>query len=158
MRHEITNANETQAVKAAVEDFVLNSNLEALQSFTIEGKLDGFGAYALNLQANLQSLKEKKAALQKEQAAIEERLEKVENYLLTELGGQSFEGRTSRIEVRHSTSVEVNNMEAVPDNFKKIKVEVDKASALKELRAGGEIPGLQLLSKENIKIKPSKME
>jgi hypothetical protein len=60
-----------------------------------------------------------------------------------------------KINFRKSESVEVTDMEVLPEDYKTTKLveQADKVKLKADIKAGFEIPGAQLVTKENLQIK-----
>lgn len=159
MTHAEVNVNNKNEVFNAVKSIIASNNtLEGIEGVadTKSALYDGIGAVVLSLQEEGDKLRAEEKALAEKRRVLEEKQTLLEEYLLENLKGQSFEGSTARIEIRQSTSVAIEDEAAVPDKYIRIKREVKKTDALKLLREGQKIPGLILEEKENIKVKPSK--
>lgn len=117
-------------------------------------KLDSIGAYVKGLMASAKAHKEEA----KNQAAMAAADENKAKSLIEYVRRHTEEGKRYKLtrcdwRWRKSTSVNVIDEEAVPDNYKKMTVSVDKAAAKKALAAGEEIPGLKLEEKVGLSVK-----
>lgn len=128
--------------------------LEALQ-VQREEKLDNIGAYIKNLLAEAKMLKEEEAALKARREAKERKAESLKNYLATALDGEKFESARVACSWRKSEAVAVDDIELLPDEYKveKTTYTADKAKIKEALKAGAEVRGAWLETKNNLQIK-----
>lgn len=128
--------------------------LEDLQ-MQMDEKLDNIGCYIKNLIAEAKVLKEEEQALKARREAKEKRAESLKNYMASVLDGQKFESPRVVCSWRKSESVAIENLDLIPDDFKVTKTEVqpDKTKIKEALKAGGEVSGAYLNTKNNLTIK-----
>ena len=69
--------------------------------------------------------------------------------------GEKFADENSKVSWRKSEAVviEDNDIEFVPPDFQRIKVEADKTALKKALKEGAEFDGITLVTKQNIQVK-----
>lgn len=82
--------------------------------------------------------------------------EKVKEYYRSQLekaGIKKLETESGTLSLRLSKVVEIINSELVPDQYLRIKTEINKQDAKAILLAGGTVPGLMLQEKLNLQIK-----
>lgn len=128
--------------------------LEALQ-VQREEKLDNIGAYIKNLLAEAKMLKEEEAALKARREAKERKAESLKNYLASALDGEKFESARVACSWRKSEAVAVDDVDLLPDEYKveKTTYTADKAKIKEALKAGTEVRGAWLETKNNLQIK-----
>lgn len=145
---------ESQDSETGEVDESLVHVLEDLQMQRNE-KIDNIGAYIKNLTAEANMLKEEENALKARREAKEKKAESLKNYLSSVLDGERFESARVVCSWRKSDSVEVEDVELLPDEFKvvKTKIEPNKAEIKKALKSGTEVRGAWLIEKNNIQIK-----
>lgn len=158
-------------INSAIEDAINNLltsvdeetgevNTEALQNLSDlqvqkDEKLDNIGAYIKNLLAEADMIKAEEANLKARREAKEKKAEHLKEYLATALNGEKFESPRVSCTWRKSEVVSIVSVESIPDEYKKTKTEVsaDKTAIKKAIKAGQEICGAILETKNNLQIK-----
>lgn len=130
---------------------------EELQSLSIERdqKLEGFGVYIKELDAEFNALKAEYQTLKQRMDSIAKKRDGLIQYihdylLLNEI--DKFETSKVKFSFRKSDRVEVNE-DIVPKKYLKIKYVVDKLSIKELLKSGKKIKGCELISYQNLQIK-----
>ena len=158
-------------INSAIEDAINNLltsvdeetgevNPEALQNLSDlqvqkDEKLDNIGAYIKNLLAEADMIKAEEANLKARREAKEKKAERLKDYLSTALNGEKFESPRVSCTWRKSEVVTIPDLEAIPDEYKKTKTEIsaDKTAIKKAIKAGQEVKGATLETKNNLQIK-----
>ena len=113
--------------------------------------------YYKNVKAEADALKAEKQKLAERQRVAENKAEWMKRYIAADLQGEKFEPEedvTVRVTYRKSKSVECEDVYQVPDEYLRYKEpELDKTKVKKALDAGEEVPGCELVEKQNIQIK-----
>ena len=132
----------------------LAAKLSELQMEKSE-KLDNVGAYIKNLLAEAEMLKKEEKALKERREAKERKAERLKNYLASVLNGEKFESARVVCSWRKSESVVVPDVDLLPDEYIVIKTETsaDKNEIKAALKAGKEVRGAYLETKNNLQIK-----
>jgi len=124
----------------------------------IESKLEGYAKVHQSMEAEQIAIKAEidrlKALLERSKKA-EERLDAAVFNYMTATEKTEAKAGIYTYKVKESTATNVTDIDAVPENYIKIKTEysVDKATVLKALRAGEEIPGVELVTNRKITLK-----
>lgn len=120
-----------------------------------EEKIDNIGAYIKNLKSDVVALKAEIDNLKERMDSKKKKAEYLENYLSEILGGEKFESPRVKISYRKSESVMIPDMELLDEAYTKTKTEVvaDKTAIKEALKAGEEVRGAFLETKNNIQIK-----
>lgn len=100
------------------------------------------------LEAEIEALKAYKEKLK----AAQKRMTDLASFVMETRKVDELEGNFSKFRKKESVAVLVKDLEAVPQDYLRIKtsVEVDKAEAGKALKSGVEIPGLMLEQRTSI--------
>jgi len=119
-------------------------------------KIESLGCYIKNLSAFVEALKQEKLSIADRQAKAERKIERLKDYLVSNLQGEKF--KTSKVEIgyRHSQKVaftipEEDLVEYYKDGnneFLKTKYEFDKAKIKEALKNNEVVYGTEL--KENV--------
>ena len=96
----------------------------------------------------IKRLTERKKTLQNAQ----ERLKTTLKNAMVEFGIISIEGKTLKIGLRKSESVEVN-LDELDDKFKRVKVEADKTAIKNAIKNGEEVKGAVLVENKSLQIR-----
>lgn len=99
----------------------------------------------------IKRLTERKKQLAKTQELLKDRLTEA----MQEFGITEMKGKTIKLSFRKSESVDVYNVDALPDEFKrtKVSIEPDKVAIKEALKNGEEVEGATLFIKDNLQIK-----
>lgn len=96
----------------------------------------------------IKRLAERKKALQNAQERLKSTLKKA----MIEFNIVSIEGKTLKIGLRKSESVEVN-LDELDDRFKRVKVEADKTAIKNAIKNGEEVKGAVLVENKSLQIR-----
>lgn len=121
-------------------------------------KAEDYGHAILNLKgmaAAAKAEKERLAALQKFYENAQKRLTDALSNAMQVFGHDKVENATMRLSLRHSTATEVDDLDAVPAEYKTTKVEVvaDKTAIKKAIQQGEAVPGAHLVENVSLQIK-----
>ena len=121
-------------------------------------KAEDYGHAILNLKgmaAAAKAEKERLAGLQKFYENAQKRLTDALSTAMQVFGHDKVENATMRLSLRHTTATEVDDLDAIPSEFKTTKVEVvaDKTAIKKAIQSGEEVPGAHLVENVNLQIK-----
>ena len=97
----------------------------------------------------IKRLQDKKKQIQHTQEMLEERL----STAMQQFGFEEMKGKTIKLTFRKSESVDVYNVDALPERFKRIKIEPDKVAIKEALKNGEVVEGATLFIKNNLQIK-----
>jgi len=99
----------------------------------------------------IKRLQERRKQLAKTQDMLKDRL----TGAMQEFGITEMKGKTIKLSFRKSESVDVYNVDALPEEFKrtKVTVEPDKIAIKEALKNGEVVEGATLLIKDNLQIK-----
>lgn len=121
-------------------------------------KIENTGLYIKNLNADIEQLRAEECALQQRRKSKENRVKSLKNYMtysLQQAGQNKFETPRLALSFRKSSAVEVEDVEKLPKEYKKIKTEIspDKTAIGKALKAGEEIAGAILVERLSLQVK-----
>lgn len=127
---------------------------EALQMERNE-KLENIALWVKNLTSEAEALKAEEKAFAERRKAAEKKAESLKRYLDSALKGQKFNTTKVAISYRKSTSVDVLDVEKLPEAYRKTvtTVSADKVAISSALKAGELVDGATLVEKNNISIK-----
>ncbi len=117
-------------------------------------KIEGCALYIKNLMAEAKAVKEEKDKLASRQKALENKAEKITEYISKYLGGEKFSTPRVNISWRKSQAVDILDLSKIPDTFLKYSdPKPDKAAIKALLKAGGKVEGALLVENNNMTIK-----
>ena len=121
-------------------------------------KAEDYGHAILNLKAMATAAKAEKerlSALQKFYENAQKRLTDALSNAMQVFGHDKVENATMRLSLRHSTATEVDDLDAIPMEYKTTKVDVvaDKTAIKKAIQDGIEVPGAHLVENVSLQIK-----
>ena len=130
----------------------------AINEENFAAKSVDFGNAILNFKAMAAAAKAEKerlAAIQKRYENAYNRLDKALTAAMDATGHDKVETPTMRLSLRHTTATEVDNLDAVPMEYKTTKVEVvaDKTAIKKAIQNGEDVPGAHLVENVSLQIK-----
>ncbi len=134
---------------------ILNAEeLDALELARDE-KIEGVGLWIKNLQAEAEAVKKEKDAMADRQRRLEKKAESLKNYLAWALKGEKFSTPRIAMSWRKSESVLIPDEALLDDRFVAVQMvkKPDKKLIKDTLKAGLEVPGAELVTKQNLQIK-----
>jgi hypothetical protein len=127
-----------------------------LLSLAADEKLESIGCLLKDWQAEADAIKAEADRLTERRRIIEARADRLKRYAaeqMTAMGKRKIETPRCVLALRPSKAVEVLDEAKIPDAYFAIKRTVQKAEIAKALKAGAEVPGAQLVERENLQIK-----
>jgi hypothetical protein len=135
------------------------ARLEQLE-LDLQDKVKNIGLYIINMRAEIKAYKEQEDNFKAKRQRLEKKVESLSKYLENNIGGKQFKFTEFEINHRKSTSVEITNVVDFelfamehPEYAKASKIEPDKACIKLAIANGIEIPGAELVTKNNMQIK-----
>ena len=130
------------------------SAFEALQLARDE-KIENIALWVKNLLSEAEALKAEEKAYYERRKRAENKAESLKRYLDSALKGQKFNTTRVSISYRKSTSVDVLDVEKLPEAYRKTvtTVSADKTAIGAALKAGELVDGATLVRKNNLSIK-----
>ena len=123
-------------------------------SLAREEKIDGIALYIEELGVNAAALKAKADELAKRAKAMENKAQRLKDYLATELNGEQYESTSVKISYRKTTTVVVYETVRPAEYFsEKVERKPDKTAIKDAIKGGAVIPGATLVENRNIQIK-----
>ncbi len=119
-------------------------------------KIENCGIMIKNWQSLADSIKAEEETLKRRRQILENRAEWLTNYLIYCLKpGEKYNAGKVELRWRKSEAVEIVDEFKIPDEYIKIVQEsrIDKMAIKEKLKAGEEIPGAALVTKQNLTIK-----
>lgn len=117
-----------------------------------DDKIENIACWIKNLKADAAALKAEKEAFAKRQKAAERKVESLSKYLNAYLAGARYKGKRASITYRKVAQVEIADEAAIPEEFKRVKIEPNKVDIKLAIRQGKEVPGASLVEKNNMVI------
>lgn len=130
----------------------------AINEENFAAKSVDFGNAILNFKAMAAAAKAEKerlADIQKHYENAYKRLDTALTAAMRATGRDKVETPTMRLSLRHTTATEVDDLDALPSEFKTTKVEVvaDKTAIKKAIQSGEAVPGAHLVENVSLQIK-----
>ena len=130
--------------------------LEQLEDLQIarDAKLENVALAYKNYKSFAEQIKAEKQALEKRQKQAERQAEWLKDYMARSLKGEEFKTPSVAVSYRQSSTIEVYDMGALPDEYLKYKdPEVDKTKIRAAIKDGVEVPGAVMVNHTNMSIK-----
>lgn len=118
-------------------------------------KLENIALWYKNLQSEAQAYKAEKDIFAEKQRRSEQKAESLKKYLDSALHGSKFDTVKVNISYRKSASVNVIDLDKLPEEYKKsiTTVSADKIAIGTALKQGVSIDGAEIVESNNIQIK-----
>lgn len=117
-------------------------------------KIRNIACYIKNLRSDAEALKAEKMKMAERQRAAENKAASLEQYLRSALyEGEKIKTAEFAISWRKSSTVEIDNVDELPDELCRISREPNKTMIKDALRFGDEVPGARMVDKLNMTIK-----
>ncbi len=127
--------------------------LAALQ-MEFSDKVEGIALWIKNLLSDADQIRAEEKKLADRRKVCENKAQNLKDYLSGYLAGEKFKTPKVAISYRKSESVNVPDVWEVPEDFLKYKdPEPDKTAIKAALKAGREVKGAELVTKQNMLIK-----
>ena len=117
-----------------------------------------YGHAILNLESMAAAAKTEKNRLAKLQKYYDNTAKAINNAIVKAMdktGKTELKTPTLRLSLRHTTSTEVDDITALPKEFKTTKIEevADKTAIKKAIQSGQDVPGAHLITNVSLQIK-----
>jgi len=146
-----------QAIDPETGEILSEEALAILNEYEMErdDKLENVGLYIKNLEADSKAIKEEADKLLQRKKVNDNRVESLRRWLQGALGGCTFTTPRLKISYRRSTSVAIDDMDIIPKEYlrEKVEVSVDKMKLKDDLKAGCIIEGSHLEENISMQIK-----
>lgn len=139
------------------------SDLEAFEALQMarQDKLEGAALYAKNLTSDIKALADEEKALHERRTVLEHKRERLERWLSNVLDGEKFSTPRCDVRFRKSQALEITDERTLrewlemsaPSFLIAQDPKIDKAGIKDAVRAGAEIPCVELVTRQNIAIK-----
>ena len=119
-------------------------------------KCEAVGCYIKELNARAAAIKAEQEGLQKRRKALEAKAERLREYLadwMSAAGKDRLETPRAALSWRKSSAVVVDNIEALPEVCRKVKIEADKTMIRKLIQLGDHLEGARLEETRSLQIK-----
>lgn len=150
-----------------IDDAILNCidtetgdivDLEQFENLEIarDKKISDTACFIKNLRAEAEAIKAEKKNLDARQKSAENLANRLEKYLSGYLNGETFKDARVAISYRKSIATQIAedlDINSLPDEFKKVTVDVNKTAIKDALKKGVIIDGCMLVENTNIQIK-----
>jgi len=119
-------------------------------------KCEAVGCYIKELNAQAAAIKAEQEGLQKRRKALEAKAERLREYLadwMIAAGKERLETPRAALSWRKSSAVVVDDLEALPESCRKVKIEADKALIRMLLKQGDAVEGARLEEGRSLQIR-----
>lgn len=110
-----------------------------------------------NYEADIKAYKEEEKRLATNRKRLEKQLDNLKDYLFTSLkysGVKNVNTGTFKLVVRKNPSkLVIEDEKKIPDDYKRIRFDIDKTILKNDIKAGKEIEGCKLIQEESLSIK-----
>lgn len=121
-----------------------------------DNKIENIALLYKQINSDVTALKNEIDSFAKRKKTAENRADRLKNYLmyaLTESDLDRFETPRCLIKINKSTEVAITNLDALEDDFKRVKVEVDKVAIRNSIKQGQAVLGAEIKERTNLTIK-----
>lgn len=142
-----------KCVDAESGEIIDTEKLEQLQ-MEETSKIENIACWIKNLLSDAEALKVQKQTFADRQKAVENKAESLKKYLSDYLAGQKFSTDKVAISFRKTSSVNVTDMSALPEEYLKFAEPTPDKTAIKNaIKSGQKISGAEILENQSISIK-----
>lgn len=149
--YEINNAI-LECVDMETGEILDAEQLAALQMERSE-KIENVALWYKNLLSDAAAYKAEKDAFAERERAAKAKAESLKQYLLSALAGEKYKSARVSISYRKSSSVVVDDLLQLPQQFIKMNPEPDKTAIKTAINSGEEVCGAHIENKQSIQIK-----
>lgn len=132
-------------------------DVEKLTSLQMERehKIEGVALWVKNLKAEAAAYKAEKAAFADREKRAQNKIESLEKWLTNALNGEKLNTNRVAISFRKSKAVEIQDDSKIPDNYmnETVTFTPDKKGIKESIEYGLDVPGCELVERNNIQIK-----
>ena len=139
-------------------------DIEGLEALSIERdkKLESIALYIKNIEAEAVAIKSEEQVLAERRKVKENKAKRLREYLSDSLAGQSMETPRVRLSFKKSSGVEISDsrvlleyleVNSLDDCIKYKAPEISKSEVGELLKTGVELPGVELVNRNNLQIK-----
>lgn len=141
-----------KCVDAESGEIIDTEKLEQLQ-MEETSKIENIACWIKNLLSDAEALKVQKQTFANRQKAVENKAESLKKYLSDYLAGQKFSTDKVAISFRKTSSVNVTDMSALPEEYLKFGEPTPDKTAIKNaIKSGKKIAGAEILENQSISI------
>jgi hypothetical protein len=119
-------------------------------------KLEAVALYVKQLEAEAAAVRAEEKTLAARRQAKERKAERLREYVARSMqafGDVKLETARCALSFRKSETVELTDPERVPTTFVSYQPKIDKAAIRKALKAGEDVQGAELVTRQNLQIK-----
>lgn len=132
-------------------------DIERLMDLQMEynTKISNIARWIKNIRSDAEAYKKEKEVFEEREKKARAKEAQLENLLKDTLQGSSFKDEQVEITFRKSKQVQVEDENAIPEDFVRVKVErePDKKKIAAALKAGEKVAGCTLIQNSNMQIK-----
>lgn len=127
-----------------------------------ENKIENMALWVKDLTAEAKAIKEEEESLRDRRRGMEHKAERLKTYLSIALGGEKFQTARCAVSYRKSTALEVDDASAAadwldcnghPECVTYSAPTLDKRSVAELVKQGMEIPGVELVERQNMTVR-----
>lgn len=116
-------------------------------------KIENLGLFIKDLKAEAEMLGNEADAFARRKRSAERKAEWLKKYLEQVMNGERYKSTKVVISYMNYKSVQIDDMDAIPDEYKRVRVEPNKVDIKAALKDGEEIPGASLVESRSMVIK-----
>jgi len=153
--YEIDEMIDAALAELVDEDGVINEEAEAyLDSLEIarEQKTEGVLLAIKGMKAEAEAIRNEEKTLADRRHQLEKKADSLTEFIKGRLAGEKFKTARVAVSYRKTTSCEITDEWAIPEDYVKTTVSFDKAALTKALKSG-EVPGARLVEGQSMIIK-----
>lgn len=134
-------------------EIIDTERLEQLQ-MDRDAKIENIACWIKNLASDAEALKAQKQVFADRQKIAENKVESLKRYLAMTLGGQKFSTDKVAVSFRKTSSVNVTDLSALPEQYLKFADPTPDKTAIKNaIKAGENIAGAEIVEGQSISVK-----
>ena len=121
-------------------------DLDMLSDMHME-KLEACGLFIKNLEAEENAILHEERRLNSRRKTLQAKRERLIDYVLADMVATETSVDTAKITMRprrNPPAVEIDDLDMLPDGYRRIKVEADKSAIRRAIKSGAEVPGAHM--------------
>lgn len=145
-----------EAIDPETGEIIDESKLDKLKALDMErdAKIEGIGLYYKDVVSELAQVEAEKKQFDVRIKALKNKAESLKRCLTKALDGEKFSTPRLTVSYKHSDSVEIDDLSAIPGKYLKfMDPDADKMAIKRALKAGEEVPGVILQTNTSTIIK-----
>ncbi|MDD3302236.1 MAG: siphovirus Gp157 family protein [Candidatus Gracilibacteria bacterium] len=119
-------------------------------------KFENIGKFVKNLESDIDAIKTEKQRLSLKQKICENKVERLKGFVKNSMekhNNKTYKAGIFEFSFRKSSSLNIDNIDLIPDEFKRVTIEANKSDIKAAMKLGTEFKGVSISENQNLVIK-----